>query len=651
MAKSYSTFSDMAASNFASISGPTKSKTSGPDDGLRGGSSKAATSRGIMSFSSGGDDGGGSKTTTKQVVSQQRVNQGAVNLGTRVTGSKGLGSRSTAPDTEILVAGDPRLDASGFNDMWFSNIETEADRIAVQREQEEAAIEAARRSVLNNIDFPVDPRTNMPVGAFPKQSSATVASSIPTGFDIVQSLTSSPVPTPRPSGFPSLNIRLNNPGNIRRGPEWEGLSADQRHASFATFDSPVMGVRAMARNISTYNTRDNLDTIRGIVSKWAPPNENATNRYINFVSDRMGVGPDDPLNLLDNPQTTESLISAMIVKEGGPQAGVYYTPEIVSEGVRLGFEAATRPGVSTAPLEEYAGLNLRPADLVGEPEDYSVSHRYGPMTGQTYTYDLNGSQRQIIDVTETTAKEAPYRSTPRVPIEIEHVVFHETGGLYTQDIPLRQYLNSFNGQYDSGAYKGPSAAFYIDRDGNIYQTFDPEERGKHVTGDIANNPYLYITNSNSVGIEVEADPDNPPTQAQLDSGTWLADYIMANYGATNVLSHPMTQTNKQVVEGYANYNHWAESHGLAPREPSGESEESRRSVLLTDPANPPQRQAAPTSEQIRQVQAEVGAGVDGQLGPETERMMRAWLNNNNIRIPSNATRNALVNLVNRNIQE
>lgn len=203
MAKSYSTFSDMAASNFASISGPTKStKTSGPDDGLRGGSSKAATSKGIMSFSGGGgDDGGGSKTTTKQVVSQQTVSQDKINQGSRLISGGGLGSRPTAPDTEVFVAGDPRLDASGFNDMWFSNIEENTN--SFDMEEISRQYEAEVDSFYDRVRIPPveqvlarDPSMMLPqittVGVDPslREGSTRGPSSgaIATGLEVVQAM-------------------------------------------------------------------------------------------------------------------------------------------------------------------------------------------------------------------------------------------------------------------------------------------------------------------------------------------------------------------------------------------------------------------------------------------------------------------------------
>ena len=75
-----------------------------------------------------------------------------------------------------------------------------------------------------------------------------------------------------------IGQKLHNPLNIRRTSiTWAGKSAVQQHEAFETFDSPYYGIRAAARNLLTYYRRDKLNTVQGIVTKWAPPeDDNAT---------------------------------------------------------------------------------------------------------------------------------------------------------------------------------------------------------------------------------------------------------------------------------------------------------------------------------------------------------------------------------------
>ena len=73
-------------------------------------------------------------------------------------------------------------------------------------------------------------------------------------------------------------IRNNNPLNIRRSKDqWQGLRAQQTDASFCQFETLEYGWRAAFYLLTrTYYHKYRLFTIRAIISKWAPPNENLT---------------------------------------------------------------------------------------------------------------------------------------------------------------------------------------------------------------------------------------------------------------------------------------------------------------------------------------------------------------------------------------
>lgn len=100
-------------------------------------------------------------------------------------------------------------------------------------------------------------------------------------------------------------IRNNNPGNIdRTGVKWLGMADDQSSdRRFIVFKEMKWGCRAMIRTLMTYRTRHKLSTIRGIVSRWAPPNENNTNGYIARVAKDSGFGQDEVI-----PFTAEAYV-------------------------------------------------------------------------------------------------------------------------------------------------------------------------------------------------------------------------------------------------------------------------------------------------------------------------------------------------------
>ena len=123
-------------------------------------------------------------------------------------------------------------------------------------------------------------------------------------------------------------VQNNNPGNIRHGSDrWQGMSAAQPDASFVRFDSPVWGVRAMARVLMTYRDRYGLRTVREIITRWAPPTENNTDAYVFSVSQRMGVDPDEPLQF---PSQLPELVAAIIKHENGYQP---YTMATIKAGI------------------------------------------------------------------------------------------------------------------------------------------------------------------------------------------------------------------------------------------------------------------------------------------------------------------------------
>jgi hypothetical protein len=134
-------------------------------------------------------------------------------------------------------------------------------------------------------------------------------------------------------GKVSRGIRNNNPGNIRRSStHWQGMSSTQSDTSFITFDTPEHGIRAMTRIILNYQQNHQLNTVDGIVNRWAPPTENNTVAYVNAVARNVGVTPSTPIDLQANPQILSRLVNAIILHENGSNP---YDPEVVSRGVQL----------------------------------------------------------------------------------------------------------------------------------------------------------------------------------------------------------------------------------------------------------------------------------------------------------------------------
>jgi len=116
-------------------------------------------------------------------------------------------------------------------------------------------------------------------------------------------------------------IRNQNPLNIRRtgNDKWQGLSERQQDSEFCQFRSLVWGWRAAFHLLTrTYYKKYGLDTIRKIISRWAPPKENHTQRYIENVSRLTGIGFDEPLGDPEKHAGRWMMVGmAMAIQENG----------------------------------------------------------------------------------------------------------------------------------------------------------------------------------------------------------------------------------------------------------------------------------------------------------------------------------------------
>lgn len=111
--------------------------------------------------------------------------------------------------------------------------------------------------------------------------------------------------------------RNNNPGNIERTNErWQGMAEEQTDPRFVVFESPEYGVRALGKLLRNYVAAGH-DTVRKIITRYAPSHENETDAYVSNVAASLGVSPEDPLDL-DNDQTLSALIAAVVRQENGP---------------------------------------------------------------------------------------------------------------------------------------------------------------------------------------------------------------------------------------------------------------------------------------------------------------------------------------------
>jgi hypothetical protein len=119
-------------------------------------------------------------------------------------------------------------------------------------------------------------------------------------------------------------IRNNNPGNIdwieNPAKRWNGMIrketlAEVSHPRFGVFDTAGAGVRALGRELLLDGNRG-VRTVRGLITAWAPGNENNTAAYIRAVASALHVQPAD---VIDVDVYLPRLAAAIIQHENGVQ--------------------------------------------------------------------------------------------------------------------------------------------------------------------------------------------------------------------------------------------------------------------------------------------------------------------------------------------
>ena len=88
-------------------------------------------------------------------------------------------------------------------------------------------------------------------------------------------------------------LAKNNIFNIRQGAKWQGMTGTKK--GFVEYKNQEYAIRAWLILMRTYRRRYGCKTIRQIVTRFAPPNENNTEQYIVFCCRQVGMSADDEL--------------------------------------------------------------------------------------------------------------------------------------------------------------------------------------------------------------------------------------------------------------------------------------------------------------------------------------------------------------------
>lgn len=232
-----------------------------------------------------------------------------------------------------------------------------------------------------------------------------------------------------------------NPLNVRASSDkWKG-SIGSYDNGYVIFSTPMDGIRAAATVIKNYGTKYGINTVRDIVSRYAPASENPTDDYIANVCKGTGYDPDEKLDT-KNPEVLKKLVTAMMKQEIGD---VPYSEETINEGVQRALGNVT-PAQQTA--EDQTEPRLTGADLVFNPN---------VKTGIEVIDSLNEPEKLWImqhTKAETSQSTASQRSQFKTTLNNALSVARTTGDMsqlpdvgafiqtYGQEEGLRQFQNA-----------------------------------------------------------------------------------------------------------------------------------------------------------------------------------------------------------------
>lgn len=184
---------------------------------------------------------------------------------------------------------------------------------------------------------------------------------------------------------PSASSASNNPGAMRWDgkSQWQGMvNKDPKSGDFIQFDTPANGDRAAIINIQNQAKLHGVNTLTGLLSKYAPSGDGQNNpaAYAASVGKAIGVNPNAPIDL-SNPTIAEAVYRKGIVPVenmgsrpggvAGQAAGAPSTP-----GYHVVAQGATRQTQILQPTEVQQ-LGLDPSSVWQRKKDGTVEELSG----------------------------------------------------------------------------------------------------------------------------------------------------------------------------------------------------------------------------------------------------------------------------------
>lgn len=114
----------------------------------------------------------------------------------------------------------------------------------------------------------------------------------------------------------SRGYRNNNPLNLRHSPDTFKGEIPSTDKNFEQYQSIEYGYRAAFITLHTYLIKYGCNTIKKIITRFAPPNENNTQAYIAAVVKYSGVAADEALTTTSGDKYILIVLAMSFVENG-----------------------------------------------------------------------------------------------------------------------------------------------------------------------------------------------------------------------------------------------------------------------------------------------------------------------------------------------
>ncbi|EDB7600513.1 hypothetical protein F9271_08455 [Salmonella enterica] len=251
-------------------------------------------------------------------------------------------------------------------------------------------------------------------------------------------------------GDAACGIRNNNPGNLEysKSNPWVGQNGDD--GRFAKFETPEHGIRALGRNLMSYQ-RQGIDTVNEIINRWAPPTDNNdTAAYIKAVCEQLGVSADEPLDS-SNPDTLKALCAAIIQHENGSQP---YSDQQLTSGVSAAL------GLSSIPTNTKRYTGNAAFDAASPEAQASFMRQADQMRRQQQAEYKTTIDSQVRDAT------AAYMRGVEFPNPPDEAAFMAAYGVREGNLRYTEFKNTqIAGQYIGSFRNMPTSSItaYVDQ--------------------------------------------------------------------------------------------------------------------------------------------------------------------------------------------